>query len=516
MVSAVLTPLVRAWAVARGVLDQARSSRKVHDRPVPRLGGVAIVGAFFAPLVGLLLVQSGVGTMFYENPRSAAGIFAGGLAIALLGIYDDLKGSGAGKKFAVQFAVAGLMYYLGFRIDRIANPFGPDLELGLLAIPFTLCWFVGVVNAMNLIDGLDGLAGGVALFAVGTTFVVAFNQPNPLMMLFMAAVGGAVLGFLIYNFNPATIFMGDTGSMFLGFVLAASAIQTNQKSTTAVAILTPIVALGFPILDTLLAMGRRAVRGRPLFSADKEHIHHRLVSLGLSHRQAAVSLYAACLALNTVAITLIFANSTQTAVALGILAIVTYVIMRRLGYIQFDQAHYLSDQRRRNRNFRTRLREIAETLKACEAEEHVWDTVKDFLHDVGACWISVSRRVGIDGETWITKHSGAGAGASEHFVFTSDVAKRNGGAASVMLELGWDDGRTEMDRDEEIALEALVEHIADAYGRLALRSSRSSLGERAQEFMANTLVPAPLRHRFRNRHREAKPPTNPARRRLHR
>ena len=193
--------------------------------------------------------------MFYEHPQSALGIFLGGLAIACLGVYDDVKGSGAGKKFAVQFGVAALMYYLGFRVERLANPFGADIELGLFAIPFTLFWIVGVVNAMNLIDGLDGLAGGVALFAVATTFIVAFNQPNPLMMLFMAALAGAIVGFLFYNFNPATIFMGDTGSMFLGFILAASAIRTNQKSTTAVAILMPIIALGLPILDTMLAMG---------------------------------------------------------------------------------------------------------------------------------------------------------------------------------------------------------------------------------------------------------------------
>lgn len=201
----------------------------------------------------------------------------------------------------------------------------------MLAIPFTLLWIVGVVNAMNLIDGLDGLAGVVALFAVLTTFIVAVNQPNPLMMLFTAALAGAILGFLFYNLNPATIFMGDTGSMFPGFILAAASIKSGQKSSTAVAILTPIVALGLPILDTLLAMARRAVRGRPLFSADKEHIHHRLMSLGMSHRQAAFALYAVCLALNVVALVLVFSNRAAAASLLVALTIVGFFAMRRLG-----------------------------------------------------------------------------------------------------------------------------------------------------------------------------------------
>ena len=137
-----------------------------------------------------------------------------------------------------------------------------------------MLWIVGVINAINLIDGLDGLAGGVALVAVVTTFLVSLQRAHPLMMLFSSALAGAIVGFLFYNFNPASIFMGDTGSMFLGFVLATTAMQTNQKASTAVAVLIPGIALGLPIMDTLLAIARRAIRGRPLFQADKEHIHH--------------------------------------------------------------------------------------------------------------------------------------------------------------------------------------------------------------------------------------------------
>src|SRR5574337_734958 len=176
LVAAVLTPVVRGVTVRLGLLDHALTSRKVHGRPIPRLGGVAIVLAFFAPVLGLFLTDSGVGRLCYGDPPRAFGLIAGGLAIAVLGVYDDLRGADAPTKFAVQFAVALAMYLLGFRVDQIASPFGDSIQLGWLGLPFTLLWIVGVVNAMNLIDGLDGLAGGVALIAVGSTFLVALQR----------------------------------------------------------------------------------------------------------------------------------------------------------------------------------------------------------------------------------------------------------------------------------------------------------------------------------------------------
>ncbi len=309
--SAVFTPLVIKLAHRLNAIDHALSSRKIHGRPIPRLGGIAIAAAFFVPITGLLLVNSGVGRLFYSDGLRPLGLYVGGALIALLGIYDDLKGAGAKLKFSVQFAVAALVYFLGYRIDALANPFGPTIQLGWLGLPFTMFWIAGVINAINLIDGLDGLAGGVALVAVGMTFVLALLRAEPLMMLFTAALAGALIGFLRYNFNPAKIFMGDTGSMFLGFVLAVSAIETSQKSSTAVAILIPIIVLGLPITDTMLAIWRRGVRGAPLFHADRGHIHHRLLDAGLTQRAACLALWGVSLALGLVALVLAFASSGQ-------------------------------------------------------------------------------------------------------------------------------------------------------------------------------------------------------------
>lgn len=500
VVAAIGTPLIRGIAVRRGLLDQARSSRKIHDRPIPRLGGVAIVIAFYAPFVALLVVESGVGSMFYDSPRSATGIFAGGLAIALLGVYDDLKGTGAARKFAVQFAVAGMLYWLGFRVEQIANPFGPDIELGLFALPFTLLWIVGVINAMNLIDGLDGLAGVVALFAVLTTFIVAVNQPNALMMLFTAALAGAILGFLFYNFNPATIFMGDTGSMFLGFILAAASIKSGQKSSTAVAILTPIVALGLPILDTLLAMARRAVRGRPLFSADKEHIHHRLMSLGMSHRQAAFALYAVCLALNVVALVLVFSNSIAAAALLTGLTVVGFFAMRRLGYIQFSPTHFLSDQRRRNRELRTIVRDASEQLREAATDREVWDVIKRLTPDVGSTAVNLSRRTAPDSEEWTTLRFEVADAPQEHEhpAFASSLHVPTSKSAETLVEFTWRDGRSTMDRDEEIALEAFSERLGEAFDRVASGGKRGFVADAASSLMNRGYVSGMLARRKRS------------------
>jgi UDP-GlcNAc:undecaprenyl-phosphate GlcNAc-1-phosphate transferase len=337
LVSGLLTPAVRRFALRHRLFDDHVSARKIHGRPIPRLGGIAIMAGFYAPLLALLLEASSVGGTFYANSHRAVAFLAGGVAIGALGLYDDVRGSGAGKKFLAQFMIAGALYWFGFRIDQIALPFIGIFSLGPLSILFTMLWIVGVINAMNLIDGLDGLAAGVGLFGLVTTFVLAATRGDPVMMLFTAALGGATIGFLIYNFNPASIFMGDTGSMFLGYVLAVGSIQTNQKSSTAVAILIPVVALGLPIADTLLAMARRAINRQPMFSADRAHIHHKLLDLGLSQKQAVLLLYGTSILLGISALLLTVTSGFQSALILLAMGTAGFVAIRRLGYGHFKR-----------------------------------------------------------------------------------------------------------------------------------------------------------------------------------
>jgi UDP-GlcNAc:undecaprenyl-phosphate GlcNAc-1-phosphate transferase len=471
----VMTYLVRNQAHARGWVEQAsNSSRKIHKKPIPRIGGVAIVLGCFAPLVALLVVDSSVGVTYRANPSVIAGLLGGGLLIAALGLYDDFRGAGAIKKFSIQFIVAGGLWALGFRIESLATPLFGDLALGPLSLPITLLWVVGIVNAMNLIDGLDGLAGGVAFFAVATNFVLAFVRGDVLMSLVMASLAGSVLGFLAFNFNPASIFMGDTGSMFLGFILAAISMKTSQKGGTAVAILVPILALGLPIMDTLLAIVRRALQGRPMFSADKEHIHHRLMSrLGLTHRRAVILLYAVSSFFAVVALGLAYANSEQSAMLLAGVALIVVVLMRKLGYMSLRDAQQLPMMRSRNAQLRSLVKESSERLRAASEVTAMWEALQPVAGAIGASRFALKlEHLGphmSDGLLFeITREAGSALPLDVQIDATN--SERRVG----QILVSWRDGRAEVNRDEELALETLAEVVGQTAGRLS-----AAHGERA-------------------------------------
>ena len=469
--SAVFTPLVIKLAHRLNAFDHGLSSRKIHKAPIPRLGGVAIAAAFFVPITGLLLVNSGVGHLFYSDGLRPLGLYVGGALIALLGIYDDLKGAGAKLKFSVQFAVAALVYFLGYRIDALANPFGPTIQLGWLGLPFTMVWIAGVINAINLIDGLDGLAGGVALVAVGMSFVFALLRADPLMMLFTAALAGALIGFLRYNFNPAKIFMGDTGSMFLGFVLAVSAIETSQKSSTAIAILIPIIVLGLPITDTMLAIWRRGVRGAPLFQADRGHIHHRLLDAGLTQRGACLALWGVSMGLGLVALVLAFASSHDAALILVGLGLASALVLRWLGYLQIERTNEVLDLCRRNLARRDSIKVIATQLRSAAEVTEVWESVRAVAPALGA-------------ECACLRMAGDPPGSASS---NDDLARRRCHAlgkdrsctghnlrgerpGARVLALGWNDQRTHVDSDTELAVEQLCSHLHAALERIDARA----------------------------------------------
>ncbi|HEX4620651.1 MAG TPA: MraY family glycosyltransferase [Myxococcaceae bacterium] len=469
MVGAALTLVVRNRALVYGWVDQIKTSRKIHAKPIPRLGGVAIVLAFFAPLTALLVVDSSVGLIFRSNPNVVWGLFAGGAAIAVLGLYDDFRGAGALKKFTVQFAVAGFLYWLGFRVEQIHLPFfGASIALGYASLPFTLLWMVGVVNAMNLIDGLDGLAGGVAFFAIATNFLLAFVRGEVLMSLMMASLAGAVLGFLIFNFNPASIFMGDTGSMFLGFVLASVSIKTSQKAGAAVAMLVPVIALGLPIMDTLLAMVRRAALGRPMFSADKEHIHHRLMSrLVMSHRRAVLLLYGLCVLFALTALGMAFANSAQAAMLLCGISVVVVVLMRKLGYLNLHEAGQVGQVRRRNVQLRALVKDVSERVAQADGFEPIWLAVRPLAEALDASRLELKLNRQEDGVLFETKRPAAGSALPLEVRVDLKDRDLNYG----MLVLEWRDGRGEVNRDEELALELLSDAVARAAASVLARAA---------------------------------------------
>ncbi|MCX7958936.1 MAG: undecaprenyl/decaprenyl-phosphate alpha-N-acetylglucosaminyl 1-phosphate transferase [Deltaproteobacteria bacterium] len=339
LISLLLVPLIRNLSIKYKWLDDpSRSSRTIHQRLIPRTGGIGILIAFLAPLVGLFFVRSGVGGVFVSDFKMAVSLLIGGVIVAFIGLIDDLYGIRASKKFILQSLVAIFSYMMGFKIQSVSLPFIGVVEMGVFAPLVTLLWIVGIINAINLVDGIDGLAAGLAFFVCVTNFVFGFASNNIIICLISAALGGALLGFLYYNFNPASIFMGDAGSMFIGYILATSSLWTSMKKGTTVALLIPIISLGLPIMDTLVAMFRRFILKRPIFSPDRGHIHHRLLQKGYSQKKTVVILYTISIIFALAAIFSYFGDSLQVGISLLALLVITIGVVRFIGgfsYIKY-------------------------------------------------------------------------------------------------------------------------------------------------------------------------------------
>jgi len=294
----VVTPVVRALAVRLGALDHP-GGRRIHAQPVPRLGGLAMAAAVLGTA---WLAYALPGPLVRLDVWPLLGLTLASIPILALGVIDDLRGVSAPIKLAVQ-AVAGVaLVSFGFGIPALTNPFGGQIASGPLNVPLTIVWVVLVTNAINLIDGLDGLATGAVLIASMALWWVGRSHADLYVMFLTAVLAGSTLGFLRWNFPPARIFMGDTGSQFLGLVLAATSLIENRKGTVTITLLFPLVAMGVPILDSAITFVRRLKNRQPVFRGDAEHIHHRLLRAGLSPRRALFVLWYLCAFLGIMAV----------------------------------------------------------------------------------------------------------------------------------------------------------------------------------------------------------------------
>jgi len=282
-----LTPLVRALSHRHGVVDHP-GARKIHEEPIPRIGGVAIAGAYLVA-VGAFLLLPLTATTFVDLPEVLKFLPAASLVFAI-GLVDDLIGIRAWQKLAGQAVAACVAYWAGVHVLGVA---GFSLG-GVWSFLLTIAWLVACSNAFNLIDGVDGLATGVGLFSTFTILAAALVHDNAPLALATAPLVGALLAFLHFNFNPASIFLGDSGSLTIGFVLGCFGAVWCQKSATALGMTAPLMALSVPLLDTGIAIARRFIRRQPIFSPDRNHVHHRLLDRGFTHKQVALALYAAC------------------------------------------------------------------------------------------------------------------------------------------------------------------------------------------------------------------------------
>ncbi len=324
------TPAVIALAKKTGAVDKP-DARKVHKKPVPRIGGAAIFLGFMSAIILTAIMAKFQGEMLFE----VIGLIVSGTLMFLVGIVDDYKNLPAKVKLLGQIvAAAVLVLAFDVRIDFITDPFGDYIYLEWFAVPATLFWLVGITNTVNLIDGLDGLAAGVSLIAAGTIFLVAMEQNFFLITILTAALAGAAFGFLFYNTNPARIFMGDSGSLFLGFMLAGISVIGATKSTTTIALIVPILALGLPILDTTFAIVRRYRGGQPIFKPDKGHLHHRLLNLGFSQRQAVFLMYLFSAILGLSAIVLTEVSGKFAILILGLMLVSIFYGAKKLGVLR--------------------------------------------------------------------------------------------------------------------------------------------------------------------------------------
>jgi UDP-GlcNAc:undecaprenyl-phosphate GlcNAc-1-phosphate transferase len=336
--SLVTTPLIRRFCQRYKLLDIPLDGRRVHRTAVPRLGGFALylsclIALSMLPFVDNLLTQ----TLSGLKPEFLT-LLVPATLVLLLGGYDDLRGANAVVKFVGLGLIATLFYWMGGRIDALSIPLFGSVQLpAIVSFVITVVWLVGITNAFNLIDGLDGLASGAALFSSLVILGVSISQQHTLMIVVSLVLCGALAGFLRYNFNPASIFLGDSGALFTGFLLAALSVLGTQKATTAVAIVVPILAFGFPMVDTAMTMGRRLVSRKPVFQGDNEHIHHMLLARGWSQRRVAFVLYGVCALFGLAALIFPATGTKLTGFMLFVISVAVIIAVGHLRYHEVDE-----------------------------------------------------------------------------------------------------------------------------------------------------------------------------------
>ncbi|MTI69009.1 MAG: undecaprenyl/decaprenyl-phosphate alpha-N-acetylglucosaminyl 1-phosphate transferase [Firmicutes bacterium] len=341
-------PFAKKIAHKLGAIDIPKDKRRVHKKPIPLLGGLAI---YFSTVISFIIFSfSGQLTM----DKSLISIIIAATIIVVTGVIDDTKDISAKLKLLMQIIAAFVLIWGDIKITFVSNPFVEGyatIDLKLLSIPVTIFWIVGITNTLNLIDGLDGLAAGVggiaslSLLFVASTFI-GVDPIYGVVMIMASILAGAAFGFLPHNFNPAKIFMGDTGALFLGFMLSVISIRGVMKSFTAVSLVLPIVILGLPICDTAFAIIRRAINKRPIMEADKGHLHHRLLERGLTQKQTVLILYFISISLGGLAVLMTGMDVSQSILTLGITMAIVLLIATQIGVIDMKKRKGINDSER--------------------------------------------------------------------------------------------------------------------------------------------------------------------------
>lgn len=330
VISFLLTPLVRRLSLKMGWLDKP-NWRKINKKPMPLLGGLAIYLGFSVSILLIIFKEP-----FTANLTKFLGLLGGSFIILLVGIADDIYGFSARKKLFYQIIASVIIVLSGYTIIKITNPAGGVFNIpGIIGICLTIFWIVGFTNAINLMDGLDGLASGVSAIIAASLLFAGIKNGNSTVIILSIGIAGSALGFLPYNFYPAKIFMGDTGSMFLGFLISIISIEGTYKGTAFMTAVVPIVAMGIPVLDTGLAILRRIINGNGVFKADKEHIHHKMLDQESSHKNAVLKLYLLTICFGLIAAGLSGMKGIWALFGIIVTFFATLRLIRRLGLVDF-------------------------------------------------------------------------------------------------------------------------------------------------------------------------------------
>ncbi|MCH7917243.1 MAG: undecaprenyl/decaprenyl-phosphate alpha-N-acetylglucosaminyl 1-phosphate transferase [Planctomycetes bacterium] len=337
LLASAMTPIVILWARRRGLVDKP-AARKIHTLAIPRVGGIAIfLGAMLA-ILPVLAMRNQVGAEFREVMPQVVVLLLCSSALFIVGLYDDLKRLRIRTKLLVQGVGAVLVCLAGVRIEEIVVRDLFTLELGNFGIIVTILWIIGITNAVNLIDGLDGLAAGISGIASAVIAVLALWQGNAVLAVVMLALCGSLTGFLFFNFHPAKIFMGDSGSLFLGFILAVSSVMTAAKSEALVGTCLPIIVLGIPIFDTFFSVLRRYLDRRGIMSPDRGHFHHVLLKRGLKQHHVAMLAYAITALVSGLGFVMIWTRSTASLLVFLLCLALILMVFKEIGSTSFRRA----------------------------------------------------------------------------------------------------------------------------------------------------------------------------------
>jgi UDP-GlcNAc:undecaprenyl-phosphate GlcNAc-1-phosphate transferase len=371
LISLVLTPICRDVFRSYGVVDEPDHVRKVHRYPIPRVGGLAIAISYLA---AYLVVRPDEGSPLALQLSLVWKLLPGAALVLAIGLLDDLFNLRAWQKLIGQLGAAGLACWGGVRILYIAHTF----TNAWWNVPLTMLWLLACMNAFNLVDGLDGLAAGVGLFATLTVFIAAIMQHNMVLAVATLPLAGALLGFLCYNFNPATIFLGDSGALLIGYLLGCYAVIWGNKSATLLGMTAPLMALSIPLLDVALAIVRRFLRQQPIFTADRGHIHHQLLDRGLTPRRVVLVLYGLCGLAAAFSLLQGVIHSFAGALLL-LFGVFVLLGIQYLGYAEFDLAGRLlfSGEFQRTVSAQLDLRKFRAALAAARTPAACWEVIRE-------------------------------------------------------------------------------------------------------------------------------------------